>query len=96
LVEQDSPQITGHLDFNELYLIQSDPLTNHLFFDAWLPKILPDDVVIIKHLYNSEQHKEQWEQIKKDQRVKLSIDLFSIGMLFYRNEFKEKQDFVLQ
>ena len=34
-----------------------------------------------------------WETIKKDAAVTCSIDLFFIGIVFFRKEFKEKQAF---
>jgi hypothetical protein len=37
-----------------------------------------------------------WEKICKDDRVTLSIDLFFIGLVFFRKEFREKQHFVIR
>ena len=37
-----------------------------------------------------------WENIKQDPAVTCSIDLFFIGIVFFRKEFKEKQHFVIR
>jgi len=37
-----------------------------------------------------------WETIKKDAAVTCSIDLFFIGIVFFRKEFKEQQHFVIR
>jgi hypothetical protein len=36
-----------------------------------------------------------WEQIKQHPRVRLSLDLFYVGLVFFDPAFKEKQDFSL-
>jgi hypothetical protein len=36
---------------------------------------------------------EAWDEIRKDPRVRVSIDLFAIGIVFFRREFLEKQDY---
>ena len=38
---------------------------------------------------------EAWEEIKKHKQVTLSIDLFQIGIIFFR-EMPEKQHFTLR
>ena len=39
---------------------------------------------------------EAWRVIKSHPAVRCSIDLFFIGIIFFREEFKEKQDFVIR
>ena len=39
---------------------------------------------------------EAWSKIKRDPQVKVSIDLFQFGLVFFMQEVKEKQDFVLR
>jgi hypothetical protein len=39
---------------------------------------------------------EAWELILENPRVKMSIDIFSAGLVFFRNEFKVKQQFVIR
>jgi hypothetical protein len=37
-----------------------------------------------------------WDFIKNNQSVTLSVDLFFIGIVFFRKDFKEKQHFAIQ
>ncbi|MEJ0084035.1 MAG: hypothetical protein WDM78_24545 [Puia sp.] len=39
---------------------------------------------------------EAWKTIQEDPRVKMSVDIFSAGLVFFRNEFKVKQQFVIR
>ncbi len=39
---------------------------------------------------------EAWSAIRADPRSMLTIDLFSLGLVFLRDEFKVKQDFVIR
>ena len=55
-----------------------------------------NDILIIKPLYASPTNKEQWDSLKDDNRVRLSIDLFQLGLLFFREEFIMKQHFILK
>lgn len=51
---------------------------------------------IITDIHASEKRKMIWEELRVDARVNLSIDLWHLGLLFYRPDFKEKQHFVLK
>ncbi|GAC1597741.1 MAG: class I SAM-dependent methyltransferase [Ginsengibacter sp.] len=53
-------------------------------------------VLIFDDIHWSEGMEEAWKIIKNDPKVTLTIDLFFIGIVFFRNEFKEKQDFVIR
>jgi len=93
---EDSRRKTATLGgFSRLYIF-SPEATNPLFFKELLSKMRPEDVLLITSLYKTKAHTSQWEVIKNDQKVKLSMDLFDIGLLFFREEFKEKQEFVLK
>jgi hypothetical protein len=37
-----------------------------------------------------------WAEIKADPRVMLTIDLFFLGLVVMRDEFKVKQDFTIR
>ena len=39
---------------------------------------------------------EAWEIIKSDPAVHLSIDLFFMGVVFFKDEFKIKQHFTIR
>lgn len=53
-------------------------------------------VLIFDDIHWSEEMEEAWAAIKNDPRVYLTIDVFFIGLVFLREEFKVKQDFVIR
>lgn len=65
------------------------------YFEKAMKYAQESSIFIFDDIYWSEEMMETWEQLKQDQRVRLSIDLFDMGLLFFRSEFKEKQHFKL-
>ncbi len=55
-----------------------------------------DSCIAVNNIHNSKLHSDEWEKLYLNPNVKLSIDLFGIGLLFYKEEFKEKQHFILK
>jgi predicted O-methyltransferase YrrM len=55
-----------------------------------------DDILVFDDIHWSEGMEKAWEEIKKNERVSCSIDLFFIGIVFLRKEFKEKLDFAIR
>ncbi len=56
----------------------------------------PGSLIVVKNIHTNEQADRAWQQAVTDKHVKLSIDLYQVGLLFFRDEFKEKQHFVLK
>jgi predicted O-methyltransferase YrrM len=52
-------------------------------------------VVIIDDIYNSVEMEEAWETIKKHEKVSLSIDIFRMGMIFFRRGLT-REDYVIR
>ena len=74
----------------------NDPQEWQPTFEKLFPFISPNTIVIIPSIHQSEWHTQNWEQIAQQPTVKLSFDLFRIGLLFFREEFLVKQHFVLK
>lgn len=89
-------QKTSGLSFNRLCILNADPAPVSKQLEQYVADMQPHDVLLIKPLHKTEAHTQRWNELKDDPRVKLSIDLFSMGLLFFRDEFKEKQHFVLK
>jgi len=53
-------------------------------------------VLVVPGIHKTPQHTERWNALVADERILLTIDLFDAGLLVNRNEFKEKQHFVLK
>jgi predicted O-methyltransferase YrrM len=65
------------------------------YFEDCLPYIQNDSVFIFDDIYWSEGMTRAWEHIKAHPRVTLTVDLFWIGLVFFRTE-QVKEDFVLR
>jgi len=63
------------------------------YFKQLLAKANNDSILVFDDIHWSSEMEAAWETIKKDAAVACSIDLFFIGIVFFRKEFKEKQHF---
>ena len=63
------------------------------YFKQCLPYILNDTVFVFDDIHWSEQMEEAWEEIKKNTQISITIDLFFMGLVFFRKENYYKQDF---
>jgi len=61
-----------------------------------LKKAHNETILIFDDIHWSAQMEEAWEIIKQHNSVTLSIDLFFIGIVFLRKDFKVKQHFSLR
>jgi predicted O-methyltransferase YrrM len=66
------------------------------YFKQVLPLCKEDDILVFDDIHWSEEMDHAWKEIKKNKEVSLTIDLFFIGLVFFRKEFKEKQDFIIR
>jgi predicted O-methyltransferase YrrM len=66
-----------------------------LYFHQCLASIENDTVFIFDDIYWSTGMHEAWEEIKSHSLVTVTIDLFFIGIVFFRKE-QEKQHFVIK
>ena len=55
-----------------------------------------NSLVVVMHNHKGQLHNEEWEALYNRQDVRLSIDVFNMGVLFFRDEIKEKQHFLLK
>ena len=66
------------------------------YFDAIFRHAAPASVLIFDDIHWSAGMETAWNTIRNDPRVYLTIDLFFIGFVFRRDEFKVKQDFTIR
>lgn len=66
------------------------------YFDAIFRHAAPSSALVFDDIHWSAEMESAWDTIKNDARVYLTIDLFFIGIVFLRDEFKVKQDFVIR
>jgi predicted O-methyltransferase YrrM len=66
------------------------------YFNSLLLHASPSAVLIFDDIHWSRGMEEAWQSIKMDSRVYLTIDLFFIGLVFLRDEFRVKQHFTIR
>jgi predicted O-methyltransferase YrrM len=62
------------------------------YFEQLLPKITENSMVIFDDIHWSKGMEEAWERIKNHSQVSITIDLFTIGLVFFRKG-QEKEHF---
>ena len=59
------------------------------YFEQCLAACAPNSIFVFKSPYSSKESIAFWELAKKNPKVRLSIDIYSLGFLFFRSEQKE-------
>lgn len=66
------------------------------YFQQLQKKINSDSILIFDDIHWSREMEHAWEYIRSYPGVTCSIDLFFFGIVFFRGEFREKQDFTIR
>jgi len=66
------------------------------YFQQLLSGINNDSILIFDDIHWSPEMEAAWQTIKAHPSVTCSVDLFFIGIIFFRKEFKEKQHFIIR
>jgi predicted O-methyltransferase YrrM len=66
------------------------------YFRQLLPALHNDSILIFDDIHWSHEMEIAWKTIRDHPLVTCSVDLFFIGIVFFRREFKEKQEFVIR
>lgn len=79
-----------YIDGNHLY----EPTIN--YFKLALTKKHENSVFVFDDINWNKDMQKAWEEIKNHPEVTLSLDLFYVGIVFFRKEQKEKEHFILK
>lgn len=66
------------------------------YFNQLLLHIHNDSILVFDDIHWSKEMEQVWEAIKNNEKVRCTIDLFFIGIVFFRQEFREKQNFAIR
>jgi predicted O-methyltransferase YrrM len=66
------------------------------YFWELLPKTSNDSILVVDDIHWSREMEAAWETIRAHPQVRCSIDLFFTGLVFFREEFREKQHFSIR
>jgi hypothetical protein len=61
-----------------------------------LPALHEYSILVFDDIHWSSEMEQAWKTIREQPEVTMTIDLFFIGLVFFRKEHKEKQDFVIR
>lgn len=106
---QNMEQVVGNFDATFLPLLQRLPSVDLLYidgnhryeptvryFEQALPHLHENSIVVFDDIHWSKEMEQAWHQIIADDRITLSVDLFFIGLVFFRRDFKVKQHFPIR
>jgi predicted O-methyltransferase YrrM len=65
------------------------------YFNLCLNKIHEDTVFVFDDIHWSEEMEEAWEEIKSHSKVRVSVDIFRMGLIFFKKELS-KENYVVK
>ena len=63
------------------------------YFQQLLPALHNHSILVFDDIHWSAEMERAWEEIKNHPSVQCTVDIFFLGFVFFRNEFKVKQHF---
>ena len=66
------------------------------YFLQFLPALHNDSIVVFDDIHWSKEMENAWQTIRENPAVRCSIDLFFIGIVFFRKDIKIKQHFMIR
>ena len=92
------PVITGQLTTVNLAYIDGNhryaPTMNYFF--QFLEKMNNDTILVFDDIHWSAEMEQAWQEIKQHPAVRCTIDIFFLGFVFFKKEFKHKQHFTIR
>jgi predicted O-methyltransferase YrrM len=90
LLDKTGPVELAFVDGNHRY----EPTL--AYFYLFLGHLGRPAMLVFDDIHWSAEMEQAWAQIKADPRVMMTIDLFFLGLVVMRDEFKVKQDFTIR
>lgn len=66
------------------------------YFHQVLQKKNDASILVFDDIHWSKEMEKAWEEIKTHPSVQYTIDIFFLGFVFFKKEFKEKQNFIIR
>ncbi|MCU7550568.1 class I SAM-dependent methyltransferase [Chitinophagaceae bacterium LB-8] len=90
VLQQHSSIDLGYIDGNHRYR----PTIN--YFQQFLQKSHNNTILVFDDIHWSEEMESAWREIQQHPSVRCTVDIFFLGFVFFRKEFKEKQHFTIR
>jgi predicted O-methyltransferase YrrM len=96
--DQVLPDLLQQLSFIDLAYIDGnhrfEPTVN--YFHQLMPKIHNYSILVFDDIHWSAEMEQAWATIQQHPSVRCTVDLFFMGFVFFRDEFRIKQDFTVR
>lgn len=91
------PKVLGKVEKVDMVFIDGNHKKDATlrYFDECLAHIQNNSILVFDDIHWSKGMRSAWENIRQHPSVRVSIDLFSIGIVFFRKELS-KEDFILR
>jgi predicted O-methyltransferase YrrM len=66
------------------------------YFHQLLRGIEPNTILVFDDIHWSPEMEQAWAEIRTHPSVRYTIDIFFLGFVFFRDDFKVKQDFMIR
>lgn len=106
---ENAKVIEGNFDYTLPAVLYQLPTVDFVFIDGnhrreptenyfhWLlAKSNSNSILVFDDIHWSSEMEQAWKNITTNLAVRCSIDLFFIGVIFFRDEFREKQHFTVR
>jgi len=90
VLQQFSSIDLAYIDGNHRYA----PTVN--YFQQLLPFLHNDSILVFDDVHWSTELEQAWEEIKQHPAVQCTVDVFFLGFVFFRKEFKVRQHFTVR
>lgn len=96
-VDELFPELLGEMSSVELVCINEkhSGKTTIKYFEACLPKVHENSLIIVDGIYWSPEMKDTWAAIKIHPQVTVTVDLFWIGLVYFKTD-QAKEHFKLK
>jgi len=91
------PEALAHFEQIDLLFLDGDHRLGASvnYVESCLHKTHPGSIFILADIHWSKEMETAWDQIRRHPRVRISIDLFQTGILFFREEQRQPEHYTL-
>lgn len=82
--------------YDVLIFPQKEPLLWLPLANKYVHLLKNNSAIFIGDIHCDATHSHEWDRVCNHPKVMMSIDLYGAGLLFFKDDFKEKQHFVLR
>jgi len=91
-IDEKLPAVLENMDKIDVLFFDANHCSEAVlnYFEQCLPKIHNDTILIVDDIYWSKDMAQAWEAVKKHEKVRSTIDLFQLGIVFFNPDLQGK------